>query len=684
MTIRSVLLGLLVAVALASVGYVHDIWLAFPSIGGNLMPGYAFGLLTLAVVLVNPLLRRLGGWQFTSGELVVMLSLVLMGCVIAGSGLMWVFPHQIINPVMDMASNPGWREADLLRYTPEVMLVQPGGDGAVLSNFVRGLGQPGRPAAWTDVSWPAWAPTLTFWAALLGLSFVAGLAAVVVVARQWGQREHLTFPLARVTGSLLEPPGEGRLLNDLFRDRRFWIGSAISLGVLLLNGLSAWRPGVPAVPLNVNLYGFKEILGVFGNVPWVNVLDVRFYFAAVGLAYFLTSEASLSLGLSGWLYVLVAAPLVVAGVDMNTDVLTGGLPAWMYFGAYMGLAAMTLYLGRRFYAAVAGRAFFLPVGRVDVLPREAWAARVCILASAAMVALLAAVGLHPALGVAFVLLAGVYFLMIGRINVSTGLFIIQPFWQPVAVLAALFGAEAMGPQAVIILAMLCAMLTIDPRIAAVPLALNAVHLGQANRVNPARLTGWMGAAIVLAAAVAMPVTVYTFYRLGSSHMDSAGSRWAQVVANMPFDMLASSVEKLDSTDTLRNAAEPPTLKRLAGGLTFRSAESRRLATGAAVGFALVVGCSVLRLRFPRWPLHPVVFLVWGTRWTTEFAPSFLLAWAIKSAITRFGGMNSYKRLRPFFIGLMAGEFVATVFWGLFGISYYFLTGEIGRSFRIRP
>ena len=40
----------------------------------------------------------------------------------------------------------------------------------------------------------------------------------------------------------------------------------------------------------------------------------------------------------------------------------------------------------------------------------------------------------------------------------------------------------------------------------------------------------------------------------------------------------------------------------------------------------------------------------------------LVAWAIKQPVIRYGGMKVYKRLRPFFLGMIFGEFSMAVIW----------------------
>ena len=64
--------------------------------------------------------------------------------------------------------------------------------------------------------------------------------------------------------------------------------------------------------------------------------------------------------------------------------------------------------------------------------------------------------------------------------------------------------------------------------------------------------------------------------------------------------------------------------------------------------------SVLRLRLPKWPIHPVGFTVGyvfpvRVTWFTVF-----LVWSFKSLVLRIGGVALYRRLQPVFIGVLTG------------------------------
>ena len=77
----------------------------------------------------------------------------------------------------------------------------------------------------------------------------------------------------------------------------------------------------------------------------------------------------------------------------------------------------------------------------------------------------------------------------------------------------------------------------------------------------------------------------------------------------------------------------------------------------SIGAAMYSALAFCQYRFTWWPLHPVgltVATLWMIRYTVV---SVFLAWAIKSAVMYSGGVGLYRRLRPFFLGLISGYFL---------------------------
>jgi hypothetical protein len=79
-----------------------------------------------------------------------------------------------------------------------------------------------------------------------------------------------------------------------------------------------------------------------------------------------------------------------------------------------------------------------------------------------------------------------------------------------------------------------------------------------------------------------------------------------------------------------------------------------------VGAAIMFVLELLHYRLFWWPLHPLGFPIsshFGGMWF-----SVLAALIIKSVVLKYGGPIVYRRLIPFFLGLILGEIVAAGFW----------------------
>jgi hypothetical protein len=100
-----------------------------------------------------------------------------------------------------------------------------------------------------------------------------------------------------------------------------------------------------------------------------------------------------------------------------------------------------------------------------------------------------------------------------------------------------------------------------------------------------------------------------------------------------------------------------------------------------IGFGVFGLLTFLRGRFLRFPLNPIGYiLLLFSLWYEFVSPyvrggsedigketSFLwgsafLAWLVKKMIIKYGGMNTYKQAKPFFVGLVAGSVFCIFAW----------------------
>ena len=75
----------------------------------------------------------------------------------------------------------------------------------------------------------------------------------------------------------------------------------------------------------------------------------------------------------------------------------------------------------------------------------------------------------------------------------------------------------------------------------------------------------------------------------------------------------------------------------------------------AIGGIAMALLMILQQRYAWWPFHPISFPI--SMAVNKMFFTVLLAWVIKSAVLRYGGPRLFMQLRPFFLGLILGEFV---------------------------
>jgi hypothetical protein len=173
--------------------------------------------------------------------------------------------------------------------------------------------------------------------------------------------------------------------------------------------------------------------------------------------------------------------------------------------------------------------------------------------------------------------------------------------------------------------------------------------------RPAERARWLGRrAVVQAVAVSLTVSIlvsvfYTIY-LGYRHGAFNWDEWAFSGggSRTPFDNLVSKFQN----------PFPPDAKRI-----------MMMAIGAVVGAAIIAA----RYRFPGVPLHVLGFAVASVIQVTWCMLSIFLAWLIKLAIIKLGGLALFLKARPFFLGLILGHFSGAGLAAL--IDYVFFLGQ---------
>ena len=687
-SIIALLIGFIGAIFIASCGYINDVVLGLESFtNGQLIPIIVVGMLVLFVLLINPLLGLFNrNLALSSRELAMIILLWSASCSIPGRGLLEQFTHTMIMPFHWNKVTAGWKPNNLLDYAPPEMLVDVTEENydETVSAYIFGapkateqklpLGEQVAQAV-KRVPWQAWRRPLTTWMPLVLLSALASVCLAFITFRQWSEHEFLSFPIASFNAALIERRS-GSLYPAICSSGLFWVGLVTLLVIRINNGLCVWYPDyyIP-VKLQWSLAPFSKVWPQLFKVQYGSeLLRFTFFPLVIAFAYFLSTEVSLTLGLSQILWVLFALPMVTVGMNLSTDWI-GGWQGWQRAGSYIAMFCILLYTGRNYYMGLLRRAF-LPKAASDAPVDGAWAMRILIVTYLLMIWLVWRIGLELPFAAITVTLLLLTFVVVSRISAETGLFFIQPRWTIFGLLVAGLGSYAFPPQAIVTCGFVCVMLCIDQCQSFMPFVTNGLKLCERSKVNTAGASVASIAMYTVACIAAVFAILVAVYEFGGPITMNWGY---QRVPTMPFRPALTEVMNLKALGTLASATTEPWWQRLS------MIQPKEYFVGAFVfGIVAVWFFSFLRLRIPKWPLHPVMFLLWATYPMSMTTHSMLIGWLLKKCVLRFGGIKMAKNLRPFMIGVIAGEVLSAVIFMIVGFIYYMRTGEKPLPYRWFP
>ena len=678
MTFRSVLLGLLFGAFICAVTFFNDMVVRGTNLVGNYMPISVFGALLLLVLVLNPLLGRVrAGSRLAGGELATVIAVALVACCVPGRGLMHYFTTFMMIPHEHVKRDVSWRSNDILSVIPSQMLTAADSDGEGSPRaFVEGLGQDRKHFSVGDIPWRVWERPLVFWLPLILSIWLATGALAVVLHRQWSKHEKLRYPIATFAHALM--PGPDGKSSTIFRNRVFWIAAGLVVLIHLNNYASLYYPRLTWIPLSINLIPLADkLMPLLVEGGGRRLMYFEFFLTAVGFAYLLSSDLSLSVGLAPYVWAFVNGIFLTYGVVLDTGLSFMVHPRpFLHAGAYVGLFMMLAYTGRRYYANVFREAV-IPRRRRTTSAVAVWAARVFIVALVAFIAQLIAAGLDWPLAVLYTLGAIVIYTVISRIVAETGVFYIHPWFFPGVVLLGFLGLTALDVRSLAIMFMVTSLILVDPREALMPFLVTGLKLVDLNRVHLGRTVGVGAIMLLLAVAVALPVTLYLQYDRGANQTGDGWTLW-YVPTKALTDLVAIKAQ-IESTPDLATAKIPAGLSRF---LDMRP--DGKAAAAFFIALVLVLAFSAARTRFSWWPIHPVLFAVLGTYQSFSLARSFLLGWLIKVAVVRLFGGRGYEKVKPFMIGVIAGDILGGILPMIHGAVYHMATGANPALFKTLP
>jgi hypothetical protein len=624
----------------------------------NLIKSYfpSFGLLLVCLLSFpwNALMGRVSAkLRFSKRELVVVVGMIFVVSWIPN--FMGVLVPQMTLPQYKGSTNPNWQDANILSYLPSELLPKgesEGLDDTVHIGLLQGLGPE---SSLSDVPFEAWIGPGLQWGLIMVLLIGALLSLTVIVHRQWSHHEQLRYPLASVASSLLEQDKE-KGYGSLFANPLFWLGFAPVFGMLLLNYIGVWFPeSLPKVPTEYSLKWdtLFPLINKSGSyaISWFNIT-----FLIIGIAYFIPSDVSLSIGIAPVVTVILAAQFYLV---TGSPVASGDLNIFRA-GGYIGFLIILVYTGRTYYFPIFLKAFGLGP-KIESEGGAVLAARTFLLAYFGLILFLWSLGLDIFIGFAYVSLLLTFFLVITRLVCESGMPTLVPGWFPSELLLKFLGPAAIGAGPLVFIHYLGSILASGNQAATMmPYLATTSKLAEDNDFKPNRFLTGLHLLVIAALVVGFGATIYHIYT--SSGISAMWTKELDAAARQVF--------------TLRDRGQLEATEALSGFSKLSMfVFDGKVTSFFMTGLIAVLVTYLIRFRSTKWPFHPILFVMMGSYSLSWTWSCFLFGWGIKSLVVKFGGGVSYQKYKPIFLGLIMGEVSIAALKVFVTVIYYLVMGS---------
>jgi len=577
-----------------------------------------FLLFILTAFANNAVARLRRSWALTPGECTTVYIMMIVACAVQTMGLSGQLMSIITAPYYYATPENDWDKLLQPHLNP---WLAPESEEAVRF-FYEGL-PAGRLAPWS-----AWIRPLSAWGPFLMVLYFVMICSMVILRRQWVERERLIYPLTVLPLEMVAE-GDGTRTAPLYRNPVMWLGFAVPLVFATLQGLHHYYPTVPSPTTHWQISMFRQ----------TQSMHFRVSFPMVGFFYLVEQQTAFSLWFFNVLFFIIRGILNVLKIGMTENLGVYGAPSPVFAHLGMGAFLVLVFGGLR-----TARGHLIEVVASAIGRGEPGADRGEILSyRAAFWGLLAGLvfmtvwlnwsGMPLYVAVLFLITAMALFVGLTRIVAESGMAeAVAPTIAPGVIVSAL-GAPAVGERGLMSLAMSYVWCS-DMRTFVMASAANGLKLAESTTGNRRRLFWLMILALLASAPLSIYLTMRWAYQTGGVTMNNwffaggplAPLKWVQVHFMSP------------------KGPNIPGLALTAGGAT------------------LMAFLAAMRQRFLWWPFHPLGFAlapVWimDQQWMT-----ILLSWTLKTTIMRYGGVKMYRRARAFFLGLILGQFCANGFW----------------------
>jgi hypothetical protein len=488
----------------------------------------------------------------------------------------------------------------------------------------------GAPAWESGVPWGIWIKPLLIWSILLIALYFVMICIMVILRKQWMDRERLVFPLAQLPLEMVKDEGNSPV-KPFFKNSVMWIGFGIPFVLSSMKGLHHYFPSVPSLELVQSIPIFRRSLA----------LNFRLSMPMLGFFYLVHLDAAFSLWFFNLLSLIVRGLMNTFAITMRESLGIYGTPSPVFahqgMGAMIALVLVGLWIGRSHIKDVVKKAFTNDPsvddsGEMLSYRTAFWGT---IIGLIVMTVWLNASGISLIVVPLFLFGAILLFIGLTRVVAESGMAEAVASTISSSFVVSGIGTGPLGPSGLTAMS-LTYVWAADLRTFVMASTANSLKIieGEGGRRRP---LFW---AIMLSIIITMVSSIWILLKLSYSYGGLNCNDWffgGGAIA--PFNFFASKI---------LNPSEPNLL-------------GWYITAGGAVGMLFLM---FMRARFLWWPFHPIGFTI-GPVWIMDqIWFTIFLAWLIKTVVVRYGGLRMFQKLRPLFLGLILGQFTCNGVWVL--------------------
>jgi len=619
-TIRAIIIGALFSFFIGVGEIISVAWTSGSPMTNDHSAGFSIFFLFILVLFINPIMKKIKrNFALTPQEISLIFVMMLVSCAIPSWGLVMNLIYLIAGVQYFASPENNWNEI-ILPKIPKWLL--PWNQNAI-KFFYEGLPKGAH------IPWNVWIKPLTIWALFILIIAFMMISISVIFRKQWSENETLQYPLMIIPREMIKE--DSGIFPPLFRDRLMWLGFTIPF---VLNSLVVLHSYFPLVPQII----FGKWIG-FGPGGALGSLSLGLRFEVLGIAFLLNSEISFSIWFFTLCYFIEEIFFNRVGFIVGSpDAYSLSVPiAYQMEGAFLVFVLFSLWIARSHLKNIIKKVFrnekVIDDSNEALTYKQAFLG--IILGFIVLILWMKLTGFNLLASFVFAIIFVLTFIGITKIVIQTGAAYCRPPINPGVFTLHTFGSGNLGEGSAVTSAMTFPYAG-DIRTSIMTTSSNGLKLAESFSLKGRILFIGMFLGIIISFLSSSIAVILISYKVGGINC------WGWQPIGMPkytFDWAKEMI------------------------LHYQNVDIRRIGF-LLLGAFLMFSFYLIRTRFIGFPIHPIGLAFTYNVPTQWVWFSFFLGWLCKMMVLKYGGVKIYRKIIPFFLGMIIGAFFSAGVWNI--------------------